>query len=382
MRRRVTILHLFATILAVAAGCIDPYRPGEVTGNVNYLVVDGFLDATQNKCTVKLSRTIPLDGTEQVFERSALVTLEDEMNESYSLTESSAGVYTVSGVSLDASKKYRIRIQTTGSETYESDFVPVLTTPAIDSITWRETEDGVGIYANTHDEANNTRYYQWRFSETWFYRSQYRSIIKIVGDTVALRDFEELKIYECWNTAPSQEILVASSEKLSQDIISQFKLSVIPFTSSKIRLKYSMLVEQRAIEPRAYEYWQLLKKNTEEMGTIFDPLPSAALGNLRAAGNTKKTVLGYFSAGTVSNQRIFIAGRDIEFPLGNIFVSGYESCSERIVLFGQGFGTLVPIVFEMKGMEPIGYRATTPYCIDCQMQGGTTVKPDFWEDLN
>lgn len=369
-------------VMALTVSCIDPYRPGEVNSNANYLVVDAFLDATQNACFVKLSRTIPLDATEQVFEQNATVSLEDENNQLYPLTGSTNGEYKASGLPIDINKKYRIRIVTLGSEEYQSDLVPVLYTPPIDSISWGETEDGVGVYASTHNSANNTRYYQWRFTETWQYRSQYRSILKIVGDTVDLRDYEELKIYECWNTAGSNEILVGSSDKLNEDIISQFNLTNIPFTSSKLHLKYSVLVEQRAIDAQAYDYWQLLKKNTEEMGTIFDPLPSAAIGNLHCITNPKKTVLGYFGASSVSQQRIFIEGRDVEFPLRNVFVTGYESCYERVLPFGQAFGNLVPIVFEMKGLQPVGYRATTPYCIDCRMQGGTTVKPDFWEDLN
>lgn len=382
MEKRTVVLKILVTFVGLIMGCIDPYRPGEVTGNANYLVVDAFLDATQSTCSVKLSRTIPLSATEQVFEQNATVSLEDENSQAYLLTESAEGEYRISGLTLDMSRKYRIRIVTSDAEEYQSDLVPVLYTPPIDSITWHETEDGVGVYASTHNPANNTRYYYWKFTETWQYRAQYRSILKIDGDTVALRDYEELKIYECWNTAGSKDILVGSSDKLSEDVISQFGLTNIPFTSSKLRLKYSVLVEQRAIDARAYDYWQLLKKNTEEMGTIFDPLPSAAIGNVRCVTNTKKVVLGYFHSSTTSQKRIFIEGGDVEFPPRNVFITDYETCSERVLLFGQAFGSLVPVVFEMKGMEPIGFRATTPYCIDCRMQGGTTVKPDFWEDLN
>lgn len=380
--RRVTVFRICITVIVSLASCIDPYRPGEVVGNVNYLVVDGFLNATENVCLVKLSRTIPLTGTEQVFEKNATVSLEDDHAQRYNLTELANGEYKAFGIPIDNTRTYQLKIVTLDGEEYQSEFVPILYAPPIDSISWNETKDGVGVYATTHNPANNTRYYYWKFTETWQYRAQYRSILKIAGDTVDLRDYEELKIYECWNTAGSNEILVGSSDKLNEDIISQFNLTTIPFTSAKLHLKYSVLVEQRAIDSRAYDYWQLLKKNTEEMGTIFDPLPSAAVGNMRCVTSTGKIVLGYFNASTASQQRIFIEGGDVEFPLRNVFVTGYEECSERILLFGDGFGNLVPIVFEMQGMQPIGYRATTPYCIDCRLQGGTTVKPDFWEDLN
>lgn len=367
--------------MMIAAGCIDPYKPGEVTGNPNYLVVDGFLDASQNICTVKLSRTIPLAGTELTYEHDAIVTVEDENSLSNPLTEGEDGVYTATGLALDQNLTYKIKILTQNGEAYQSELVSVLYTPPIDSITWHETKDGVGIYANAHDPANKTRYYHWKFTETWFYRAEYQSILKIVGDTVALRNQEELKIYQCWSTDISKEILVGSSDKLSEDIISQFRLNTIPFTSSKIKLRYSVLVEQRAIDAKAFDYWQQLKKNTEELGTIFDPLPSTTIGNLRCTSQPGKIVLGYFSASKSEQKRIFIDQRDIDFPAMNIFVTGYEECFSRVLLFGEPFGNLVPIAFESEGMTTIGYRATIPFCIDCRRLGGTTEKPAFWIDI-
>lgn len=361
--------------------CIDPYRPGEVTGNANFLVVDAFLDATANVCTVKLSRTIPLASTEMVFEQGAVVTLEDENALSFFLSEVNAGEYSTSGLAINPARKYKIKIRTQNDEEYQSELVPVLQTPAIDSVTWNGTEEGVGIYVNTHDPANNTRYYHWKFTETWHYRAKYYSVLKIVGDTTAARDETDPPIYHCWNTDISKEILTGSSDKLGEDIISNFSLSTIPWKSAKLMLKYSVLVEQQAIEPEAYDYWQQLKKNTEELGTIFDPLPSTTIGNLRCVSDPGKIVLGYFNASTVAKKRIFISTNDIDFPQGNLFETGYENCYTVVVLFGEEFeGNLQPITYESEGIFTIGYRAGYPYCIDCRLQGGTNVKPVFWED--
>jgi len=363
------------------SSCIEPYKPGEVIGNVNFLVIDGFLDATQNSCTVKLSRTIPLASTEMVYEHGAVVTLEDENSLSNFLSETANGEYIASGLALDKNKKYRIKVRTQDGEQYQSDLISVRNTPPIDSVNWRATKDGVGIYVNTHDPANNTRYYQWKFIETWHYRAKYYSVLKIVGDTVLERGNSDPLMYHCWMTNPSSEILVGSSDKFGEDVISQFELGTIPWSSAKLLLKYSVAVEQRAIAPEAYDYWQQLKKNTEELGTIFDPLPSTTFGNLRCTSDPDKIVLGYFYASTVETQRIFISTNDIEFPDGTVSVTGYEDCYIRVVRFGEGIqGIMQPITYASENNVTIGYEVSTPYCIDCRLQGGTATKPVFWQD--
>ena len=54
-----------------------------------------------------------------------------------------------------------------------------------------------------------------------------------------------------------------------------------------------------------------LKKNTEQLGSIFDALPSQINGNIHSATNPSEPVIGYISVGNVSSQRIFITKQQL-----------------------------------------------------------------------
>jgi hypothetical protein len=61
-----------------------------------------------------------------------------------------------------------------------------------------------------------------------------------------------------------------------------------------------MRLYQYAITEDAFKYYEDLKKNTEGLGSIFDPQPSLTTGNIRCLSNPAERVLGFVSASTVS----------------------------------------------------------------------------------
>lgn len=380
--RRPIVNIIILALTTIVISCLDPYTPPESSKNLSYLVVDGFINATDNTCTVTLSRTLPLEASEINYEEGAHIILQNSDGGEIALSEEGTGRYSVSGLVLDRTKTYKLRVFTEEGKEYESDLVEIKESPKIDSVTWDEIPEGVGIFVNTHDPNNNTRYYQWKFTETYLYTSAFQSFLKETIDTVVERVPGEF-MYHCWQTVNSSSILVSSSVKLDQDIISDFRVNQIPLKSISLSMRYSIEVEQRALNKEAFEYWQQLRKNTEDLGTIFDPLPSERLGNLRCVSNPEEIVLGYFSASTVHKQRIFFSRNEIELPLGHRFDTGYESCQLKVVLFGEDLYGNIPVNVATKPVggffEPIGYNVSTPDCVDCRRKGGVNVQPDFWE---
>jgi hypothetical protein len=382
--RRTIVSTIILALTAFIMSCLDSYNPPESSKNLSYLVVDAFLNASENRCTVTLSRTLPLSSTEIQYEEDALIILEDSDGVELSLSGEGSGRYSVSGLTLDNSKTYRVKIITDEGKEYESELVKIHESPPIDSVTWDEIPDAdaVGIFVNTHDPASNTRYYQWKFTETYLYTSAFQSVLKETIDTVVERVPGEF-IYYCWQTVNSRSILVSSSNQLDQDIISEFLVNKIPLKSISLSMRYSIEVEQRALDKEAFEYWLQLRKNTEDLGTIFDPLPSERLGNLRCVSDPEEIVLGYFNASTVDTQRIFFSRHEIDLPVGHRFDTGYETCQLRVILFGDELRDYTPVNYATKPVggffEIIGYNVSTPACVDCRIKGGVNVQPDFWE---
>ncbi|MEJ0107010.1 MAG: DUF4249 domain-containing protein [Bacteroidota bacterium] len=172
---------------------------------------------------------------------------------------------------LQSSEKYRIRIITADHSSYTSDFVPVTTTPSIDSVTWKRDND-IFIYVNTHDAAGTARFYRWDYAETWEYHSYYESGIGYKNGQLYYIDSSE-QINRCWSYANSTEILLGTSDKQSEDLIKDKLITTLPSGSEKLNFKYSILVRQYALTSEAFEYWQLLQKSSQQAGSIFDSQP-------------------------------------------------------------------------------------------------------------
>lgn len=381
MTMKNTLLKHFKNIwvIAILASCIEPYAPPEIENNPNILVVDGFLDGTKRECIVSLARTQQLGSNEQPnVEIGAIVTLEEKGGNKIVLADNFNGKYTLSDIPVSVQKEYKINVKTTDGIEYTSDYVVLKASPPIDSVTWEATEQGIQVHATTHDPSNNARYYQWTFVETWQYTAAYYSNMILEGGSVNLRSDD---IYTCWQEKSSTNIIIGSSDKLTQDVIYKNPITLLPINTDKYLLRYSILVQQRILSKEGYNFWSELQKNTENLGTLFDPQPSQILGNIRNVQNSADPVLGYFSASYTSEKRIFIRYADL--PSGFPFIRIFPGCKEDTVLladlpeFGRTNKLLTQAV-TVGGIILIGYRNSTVDCVDCRTKGGTNVQPDFW----
>ncbi|GAA4400949.1 DUF4249 domain-containing protein [Nibrella viscosa] len=355
-------------------GCVDPYRPPEIAAPNNYLVVDGFLNSKPGTTTsIRLSRTQNLsEKNTSVAETRAVVTVETEGRATYAFRETGGGVYTLTDLVPQANQKYRLRIKTAKGVEYLSDFTTVVTTPVIDSVSWRPTSNGLQIYVNTHDPKNNTRYYRWEFDETWEFFTPYNATLELKDKQVITR---AENTYRCWSGESSKSIMVGSTARLSQDVVSLFPLTTIPADSWKLSSRYSILVRQYALSRDAYAFWEQLAKMTQNIGSLFDPQPFLLTGNMHCITNPSEPVLGYFSVGSVETRRIYVK----RYQLPNWTINtGYSFCRLDTA---KTLKDLIEMNFqpvsELEGGG--GYLASDNYCVDCRLRG-TNKKPAFWDE--
>jgi len=379
-------LRITAPLLVLATllmHCKDKYDGPYIAPPIGYLVVEGYI--TGNGPTqFTLSRTMPLSGNAGLtLEGKAHLQVEGDDNSTYPLMEQVNGVYTADALPLLPTAKYRLRIHTSGNKEYLSDYTPFKPTPAIDSISWTLHSDGVDIYANAHDGSNATRYYQWQYNETWQYNSgEYSSgVYREPPPRVDNRPDSE-QIYNCWKNGISTAILLGSSAKLAQDVIYLHLINHIPMDAEQLSVKYSILVRQYALTEDAYNYLTRMQRNSESLGSIFDAQPSELKGNIHSLSDPAEQVIGFVSAGTVQQQRIFIDRAQV--PSWR----HYNICSmpDTVVpmqadqlkaFFGPG-GGYVPIELHFTNGMPDGWIGNTLDCADCRARGGSTTRPSFW----
>ncbi|KAA9352843.1 DUF4249 domain-containing protein [Larkinella humicola] len=374
-------LLLIATILI--DGCVDPYRPPAVSAPNTYLVVDGFLNGS-GVSSIRLTRTQNLsDGRKPTVETKATVKVEGEKGGSQTFVDKGDGTYTLAAGGLQFNQKYRLSIKTAAGRSYQSDYVTIKQTPKIDNVSWKAQDQGVQFYVTTHDPTNNTKYYRWEYEETWEFYSAFYSRVEYQKKQFVSRMDD---VNHCWSNGKSTGIFIGSSEKLTQDVINQFPLVFVSNTSSnRLKVRYSLLVKQYAQTAESFEYWQNLRKNTESLGSIFDPQPFQVIGNLHGVTDPNEPVVGYLSGYSVEEKRIFVNAS--ELPPWRI-PSMYEAClpdtaplfrtPEKPSAADQAESGAIPIDEILSPMgQIIAYRMSSAYCVDCRTSG-TNVKPTFW----
>lgn len=373
-------------ILLFGGGCKEAYEPEVEFTATNLLVVEGFLNGS-GTTTIRLSRTRDNESSGNVAERNASVSIWNDAGQEYRLTESGTGVYTTDAA-FPVSGKYLLRIRTSDGKEYASTEVSLLQTPEIDVVSWKRLSTGVQIYVDTHDPQNNTRYYRWEYEETWEIVPQYFSYYELIPKipvpqrdpfpyTIVRRRPENEFPRICWQSEASDNIIMASSNKLAADVIHLMPVCHVPNRSWKLDTRYSILVKQYALSAAGFEYWENMKKNTEGLGSIFDPQPSEIRGNITCVSNPSEQVVGFFDASTVSQKRIFITNREV----GDW---RYDSgCEEKYAAnHPDSLAAIFPanIPLDSRG-DPIGgisgYTGAAPDCVDCRLKG-TAVRPEFW----
>jgi Domain of unknown function (DUF4249) len=383
MKKLLYITLVAGISIIVCVSCKKPYNPPAINVDNKFLVIDGSLiNSPDSPTVIVLSRTVKLTDTTQAFypEKGATVTIEDSAGGSFALLETSNGMYKSNPLMLNVTDKYRLKINTSDGGVYASDFVEMKQTPSIDSLSWQQQGD-VTISLNTHDPSNNTRYYRWDFAETYQYEAPLNAeLSQDNGRLYYVNDSDQT--FDCWRTVYSTEILLGSSIALSQDVISSAFINTVPQNSQDISIKYSILVKQYALTPNAYQYFSILKKNTENLGSIFDAQPTQLTGNFHSLSNPGEIVIGYFSASSVTQKRLFITKYEVSNwnfvdtnrECGVMSIGHFPAPDPRFFVYDYPDPNYYPYYFCGSTCLNIARRE----CVDCRVKGGTNQKPSYW----
>jgi hypothetical protein len=374
--------------------CRKPYKYPAVTNSPSYLVVEGNI-SSGDTTIIKLSRTINIGAADKVKpELKAIVSIQSDQNNKYVLTEAGNGNYKMSPIALDVNKKYSLLITTSDGKTYQSDYVPMKLSPPIDSVYYKIQNDTVlQFFVNTHDPNNNTHYYRWDYQETWAYTSDFQAFYQWKNNAVVPLDPDSL-YYDCYRSDFSTQVFVAATNQQSQDLVNAMPIGAVFGASQKISHIYSMLLSQYAITPEGLTYWSVLKKNTEELGSIFDADPSTIQGNIHCTSNPSEPVIGFMNASSVSKKRIVVDYKDLVYIRADLYYgppSDYD-CSAAVgeltfqpansfVARGNAIlarGDLLTVPHSIDLNDTSGYFYAPRACVDCRLKGGTNIRPSYF----
>lgn len=378
------IIKSLALALLFLSGCRDPFEP-EVTGrDISLLVVEGYIETGSEGSEIILSRTNPIRSSQNFLpESGATVFLKSENGEEWIFQEAQAGVYTVSA-SFDQGLKYRLGINLLDGQKYLSDPMTPIVTPEIEELGYLRDEAGVEIFVSTKGN-EGSQYFLWDYEEDWIFRPGVRSQFFFNPSTkdVEFRK-EDQKIDLCWKSNLIPKIILQNASRFQDNTILQRELVRIPPRSEKLMQRYSIKVRQRAINQETYDFWEILRRNSDDIGGIFSPLPSLIRGNIKSVDPNGNNVIGMVSMGKSTTKRIYINVEDVApWPY---FIEEYEFCrldpdTVLVADYEREFasGSRLPVIPVVLLTTTIGFRAATRQCTDCTLRG-TNIKPDFWED--
>jgi Domain of unknown function (DUF4249) len=370
--------------------CRKVYDPPAVRDDHHFLDVDGFIYTGNGAVsTVTLSRSVNLDHAGQfVPEPYAQMAIESSGGQSYDLVDSAGtGVYRSPALNLDTIQQYRLVITTADGNKYQSDFVSSKQAPPIDSLSWDLTGDPdprlqkqmLHMYVNAHDPANATHYYRWDFLQTYKHFSAYNTFWADSGGMVYPLPLL-YSMHACWSTTLSTGIVVGSSVRLSRDVISHAKIADILQNDPTMDVGSSFLVRQYPLTLEGYTYWLTVQQNSQSLGGLFDLQPSQVTGNLHCLTNPSDPVLGYISASTVQEKRIYISNKSIPG-----WQSQHFDSTTACPIFAIPTDPLNTLVYNYPDTSYGPYFfyggaliVAPKQCLDCRYQGGINIKPDYW----
>jgi hypothetical protein len=372
-------------------GCVESYMPGVVSAPNSYLVVDGFINGN-GRTRIKLSRSENVAATTAPpVEKGATIYIIDDTGTRYALRETAiVGSYNSDSLLLNPGRNYRLRISLgTGSSapTYESDLVPLKVTPAFDSVEAVRQNGQVQWRLSTHDASGQSRYYRWNYTETWEFHSAFNSVIEANRGTLRKR---ATSIYTCWHTERPSTIVHTSTAGLSQDQVNDWQLLSFSDRAERLKIRYSLLVSQYVETAEEFAYNEVLRKNTEAVGTVNDPLPVQLTGNVHRVGNAAEPVLGFVGAHTVQQQRLFLTPQGLGLPLDWAFEDPYKACELSEEATPNPADITDPLrpghtrLFASVEAYPVGIvgdsianTGSSRFCVDCTVRGSNQ-KPSFW----
>lgn len=359
------------------------------------LSVNGFINASDGTAAVDIKHVQAM-GAEVPLEPEAGATVRIITNQGkeFTLLEGSPGHYSYSGIDINFSAEYTLLVSTAGGRQLESKPIQLQRTSAIKAIEGAATGDSEALAITVTSENNGTQspYYAWDYTETYEYTVKYFSGFKRVNQ-VPVQRTELDQVYRCWRTASSTKIVAASTLALKENVVQQYPIALIPKATHQLSIRYCILVRQRSVSLDEYDFLRNVKKTTESVGGLFDPMPFPVIGNIVETSDTKMPALGYFSGSEVTTRRSFFSWEDLpdEIKVKPPFPPCEEeqTCDVRfppnrgvfaicLNLTDLGDHNILTVANTDARGNPFSYKYAPSECADCRYYGGVTTRPDFW----
>jgi hypothetical protein len=315
------------------SGCIEPITL-DIEKEPEHLVVDGEITNEPGPITIKLSLSAPYasyTGELRSLVRKATVIISDDKGQRETLVENKPGTYTTSGKGLQGQigNTYTLTIKTREGKQYTSTPELLAPVPAITNLYTEvkeqkilnasgneETVYNLAVYIDTPDPAETKNYYLWQWegiyrvsTQPWDYKEKVRGVMVSKPKPCC---------QICWVTEITNQVNVQNDRFINGKELKRHLITQIPINERTFESKYYLEVKQASISEAGYDYWNMLKTQTANVGNIQDPPPAIITGNIINVNDPGEIALGYFGASAVTKKTIEIKREELGLTLGEL----------------------------------------------------------------
>lgn len=381
MQQSNKITYCIVFILALLAGCIEPYDLENITLSQPKLVIRGEITNQQGYHYLTISETTSPVDPEFVGVDYCVAYVMDQNSNIFEYDNVSGGRYRVylDSTQLVPGNSFKLFVQDQlNAIEYESDWDTFLiSAPLAEMYGARkdaeqpsgDIENGVQFYIDFSGGEGYSQYYRYEIEEMYEYHARYHIDWVYQGSVQRSSIGDSLQV--CYRNVKLQDIYTLSTNGLAQNIYPGFPLQHVLENTEKLNHRYSVLLTQYAMSEASYKYWKAVQENSQQTGGLYDKQPLSIKGNIRSITDPKQSVLGHFSVVTTKQKRFFFTKKQFN-------LEGYDKYA-CIPFEDPEIGMIPPSSWPLYMVGSGGkFMRADHVCFDCRLTGGTVTKPDFW----
>ncbi|RLD40888.1 MAG: hypothetical protein DRI86_14455 [Bacteroidetes bacterium] len=387
MKKNIKHININRIIIAILLSivwqsCVKQIEPDIETLDADKYVVSGILLDRDGFQSISVSRTSDLNSTKYIPISGCQIKVIRSDNFEIFYHEYQLGSYQsyIMNSFIDKSKSYKVQVKTPEGDLLESSYESFSSCPDVDKVYYEveysESANnlidyyGYQFYIDLDASETDSRYYLYHLIETFEHHSPYP--LEYWWNGVLHREVppDYSKMY-CWVTTDIKDVFPLSTESLSTNKYSRYKLNYTSNRTQRLQHTYSLLIEQMSLSKDAYEYWNQMRINLKQTGGMYNSQPIAVKGNLKNLVDGGKDVLGYFGTSSIKDKRIFVSPSPFEIV--------DNSCTMRVLRFGYreiSWAEYPAYIYSESGAPT--NKLMDKACVDCTKMGGVLTKPSYW----
>lgn len=314
-----SIYFFLLLIFITFSGCLDPVE-FKFDGPTEHLVVEAKFTNLTGLNYVRLSESKPYDYPFNVNIEDAEVYISGEEGECFSFRHVENGYYLPDdGLKGIVGNSYTLHIENEG-KVYQSGAVTLLPPVPVDSVYFRFDEElhtekgkkekrlkpGYRVLVDFTDPAGEQNFYRW----------SYKSLFEVHTQPWNNLDRNIPRPKKCCRVCyvrMEEDFFDTVNDRLSDGRkITSTEVFFIPF-QKYLNYKYKLELFQYSISEEAFSYFKTIEEQYESTGSIFDPPPSEAKGNIFNTEDKQEQVIGIFDVSGASIKKVTLTFDQIPY---------------------------------------------------------------------